>query len=101
MVPSSAFQVTDVLEDVPCVVAIKESVPEVTDDALEGATVTRVTPEFGGWLGAALPSPTQPETQSIDEASKDISTKARFLQVKLIVSLFVPKANLCGVVRST
>jgi hypothetical protein len=76
--PFSVF-LTDVLEDVPCIVAIKASVPEVTDDALEGATVTRVTPEFGGWLGAALPTPTQPETQRIDEAIKNTSVTARFL----------------------
>ena len=46
-VPSDAFQLTLVFETVPCMAALNESVPPVTEDAFAGDTVTEVTPEAG------------------------------------------------------
>jgi hypothetical protein len=45
MVPSSAFHVTAVLEDVPATLPLNCSVPPVTDEAVPGVTVTAVTPD--------------------------------------------------------
>jgi hypothetical protein len=47
IVPCSAFQVTDVFEDVPWTSAPNCSVPLATDEAVAGDTVTEVTPD--GW----------------------------------------------------
>jgi len=85
IVPASALHVTDVLEDVPCIVALKESVPPVTDEALEGTTVTEVTPGFDGWICVDLPTPTHPESQIKFKARKVVSTRVRFVRIRLIV----------------
>jgi len=44
MAPSRAFHVTDVFEVVPCPEALNGSVPPLIDEAVEGGTVTEVTP---------------------------------------------------------
>lgn len=52
IVPSAAFQITALLEVVPCTVALKGKEPDVIEDAAPGDTVTDVT--VVGGVGLAL-----------------------------------------------
>ena len=79
MLPSEAFQVTDLSETVPCTLAANCAVAPVLAEVDAGDTVTEVTTGLGGGGGAAV---------TLTEAEADLVGSAALVTVTVSVPAF-------------